>query len=171
MSTVINSQNSHTAFVITPIGAPDSTIRRSAEGLLQAAIRPVLEKMEFKVIAAHEMLEPGSISDQVLHHLLEATIVIANLSGLNPNVMYELAVRHSARLPVVIIAEKGTILPFDIADERILSYINDMAGVEEFKPGLEEAVKQAVQNRQQSNPISRVILSDRRYGEIHFGPP
>lgn len=143
-------------FVIAPIGAPGSEIRKQADGLLAEAIRPVVEEsLRLDVVAPHEIAEVGSITRQVIQHLLEADLVVADLTGLNPNVMYELAVRHASRKPVVPIGSRETSLPFDVSDERTIFYEDSMHGLNELKPKLEDAARAALKSEEPDNPIYR----------------
>ena len=98
--------NKEKCFIITPIGDDTDPIRRHIDGIIDAAIRPALgEKYEIEV--AHQISEPGSITKQIIREIFSDKLAIANLTSKNPNVMYELAFRHSLGKPVIMIAEKA----------------------------------------------------------------
>lgn len=142
-------------FVITPIGGENDPIRRHIDGVIKAAIRPALEE-EYDVIVAHEIMDPGSITKQVVTEIYKDELVIANLTNRNPNVMYELAVRHCLGKPVIMIAEKGTNLPSDIIMERTIFYQNDALGTLELRDNLRKTVE-SIDIKQIGSPIHDVI--------------
>ena len=140
-------------FFITPLGSDLSETRKATDGLIDAVLTPVLEKQGFELVPPHRIDKPGSITKQVIRYLLSADLVIANLSELNPNVMYELAVRHAKRLPIILLAQKGTNLPFDIAAERVIFFENNMNGVVDLKARLAAAIPSAMNELLPENPI------------------
>ena len=79
-------------FIITPIGNDNDSIRRHIDGIIDAAIKPALEP-DYEVVAAHKITETGTITKQIIKEIYQDELAIANLTGNNPNVMYELAVR------------------------------------------------------------------------------
>ncbi|MFU1718321.1 hypothetical protein [Bacillus velezensis] len=143
------------AFVITPIGNENTSIRRSAEGFIDAVIVPILNELGFETTVAHRMSDGGSITNQLISRILEDDLVIANLTGLNPNVMYEIAVRHAIRKPIVHVCEHGTKLPFDLGAERTIFFTNDMMGVIEVKGTFKKYVEAALNEKESDNPIYR----------------
>jgi len=149
-----------TCFIITPISSDNSEIRYKAYGLIETVIRPVLAEMGFKALDPLEIASSGSITNHIITELINADLVIANLTGPNPNVMYELAVRHAANKPVVTLAEHGTIIPFDIYAERTLRYTDSIAGGEPIKRDLPRAIEAAMNTKYQDNPIYRAIQRD-----------
>lgn len=158
-----NPNKDKTCFIITPIGDDQSDIRRAADGVIDAVIVPALVNMGFEeenIKVAHRMPSPGSINKQVISSVLECDLAIANLTNLNPNVMYELAIRHATRKPVIQICQKGTRLPFDITEERTIFYTNDMAGVIELNNNFKEMVVEAIGDEEPDNPIYRVVESN-----------
>ncbi len=155
VNTMEKNIRNNSCFIITPIGEETSDDRRKAEGVIQSVIKPILEELGFKKIdAAHEISESGSITKQVINRIIEDDLVITNLTGLNPNVMYELAIRHATMKPVVHICEKETKLPFDIIDQRTIFYNNDMLGVKELEVKLKEYIQNSLEIKEnRNNPI------------------
>jgi hypothetical protein len=151
--TTTETEEQKKCFIITPIGGESTETRVKADGLIKAVITPVLEELNIKGYAAHQIDITGSITKQIIQRIISDDIVIANLTELNPNVMYELAIRHATRKPVVIVAEHGTKLPFDIIQLNTIFYTNDMIGVDNLKPKLRNAIEAALGEEKPNNPI------------------
>lgn len=144
-------------FIITPIGEEGSLTRDKADGVIES-MSPILEELGFIPNASHWIDIPGSITKQIIESILNDDLVIANLTDLNPNVMYELAVRHATAKPVITIAEYETRLPFDITTERTIFYTNDMKGVPKFKNKLRDTINSInFEQAYRDNPIYRAM--------------
>lgn len=151
----MDSKEKKKCFIITPIGNEGSEIRKKADGIIDAVINPVLDDLDYDVYVPHKMNNPGSITSQVIDHILNDELIIANLTGLNPNVMYELAVRHAARKPVVCVVENGTKLPFDITTDRVIYYDDTMSSVTSTKQELAKMINAAMCQEAIDNPVYR----------------
>lgn len=152
----MNDIKKMTCFVITPIGDSDSGIRRHIDGIIEQAIIPALAD-RFIVEAAHKKYEIGSINDRIIRDVYESDLVIANLTGTNPNVMYELAVRYSFGKPAIVIAERGTKLPFDVIDENTIFYVNDPTGAKELKDDIIQYERNIDYQNNNYGPVRKII--------------
>ena len=115
-------------FFIAPIGEPGTVVRRDSDQVLRHIVRPAASRAGFDAVRADEIAEPGIITSQVIERIVESPLVIADLSGHNPNVFYELAIRHVIRKPYVQMIKKGEAIPFDVATARTVRYELDLNG-------------------------------------------
>jgi hypothetical protein len=151
-------------FVIGPIGEAGSPIRAAADDFMEYIVRPVVTSKElgYEAIRADNLNEPGRITSQIIKLLIDAELVVADLTTNNANVFYELSLRHAIGKPVVHMAHEGTPLSFDVRDNRTIFYTMHSRGAEQAR---EELTKQINHVRQQGykpmNPILEIaaILS------------
>lgn len=143
-------------FYITPIGDKASPQFSKLEGLKENVLIPVLDGLGYGLEVAHTIDSPGSINDQIFERIVNSELVIVNLTGLNPNVMYELAVRHSYGKPCVMICESDTKLPFDLLAERTIFFEDTIKGSGELKVDLESKIKSALDGGN-DNPVTRAV--------------
>ena len=88
---------------------------------------------------------PGLVTPAIIASLARADLIIADLSDLNPNVYYELAVAHGMAKPVIHIRRVGERLPFDVQDLRTISYdLSNPDRLDEARTQLYESVVYAL---------------------------
>lgn len=145
-----------TCFVICPIGEANSEIRKRSDQVFKHIISPAVEPLKYTPIRADQISEPGIITSQVIQHVVESKLVIADLSGHNPNVFYELAIRHAITEPLVQLISKGEQIPFDVAGTRTIQFdIHDLDNVQETKQELINQIKSVESGKTEiDTPIS-----------------
>ena len=112
-------------FVAMPFGSkPDSTGQPiDFDRIYHELIRPALEDAGLEVLRADEEQDAGDIRVDLFQELLMADLVVADLTLDNPNVWYELGVRHALRARGVILVQgPRAAQPFDIYTDRKLCY-------------------------------------------------
>ena len=135
------------AFVIMQIGAKDSIERKRADEIFTYVVEPALDEWGVNAYRADLDYSPGAITPKMLSELLDARLVLADLTGRNPNVFYELGVAHSFTRPLISIADSTKSLPFDTKDERVIEIGDYQASgllysqVEKAKASLRESLK------------------------------
>ena len=129
-------------FVIAPIGEAGSDVRKRSDQVLKHVITPAVEQCGYDPLRADQIAEPGMITSQVIQHIVDDPLVVADLTGWNPNVFYELAIRHALRRPLVQLIKRGEQIPFDVAGTRTIHIDHkDLDSVEEAKDEIVRQVK------------------------------
>ena len=126
--------NSYTCFVISPIGKPDSDVRNDADEVLDYLIIPALRNCGFSpenIIRADKLYSPGSINSDIITLIKSSDLCIIDVTGLNPNVMYECGMRHGNGKPYIMMTRFGQNLPFDISGLRTIQY--DLSSLKKAK--------------------------------------
>ncbi len=146
-----------TCFVIAPIGDDGSPVRTRSDKVLRHIISPVAEACGLLALRADRIQRPGIITSDVIRHVVGDRMVVADLTGSNPNVFYELAVRHAFGMPYVQMIEKGERLPFDISAARTIHVDHrDLDSVEECKQEMQAHMQAALaqEDRRIESPVS-----------------
>ncbi len=117
--------NEYNCFVISPVGEPNSKIREAADALLEYLVIPALRNCNFSpdnIVRADRLYSSGSINSDILTLIKTSDLCIIDVTGMNPNVMYECGMRHGNGKPYIMMVKSGEKLPFDIAGIRTIQY-------------------------------------------------
>ncbi|WP_085833514.1 hypothetical protein [Clostridium merdae] len=109
-----DSEQKNTCFVIMPISDPEGYASGHFHKIYTQLFAPAIEEAGFKPHRVDEDKSSDSIQLKILHELIDAPMVLCDLSTRNPNVLYELGIRQAFDKPVVLVQEIGTQRIFDI---------------------------------------------------------
>jgi hypothetical protein len=118
-----------TAFVVMQFSDPN-------QSLYSDVIQTVIESYRLHAYHAGEVFGPGIILEDITSGIIEAKLVIAEITPPNQNVFYELGYAHALKKPTILLAETTKDLPFDISGYRCLFYENSIGGKRKVEEGL-----------------------------------
>lgn len=146
-------------FVVSAIGDDGSPQRLHADWVLEGIIKPTFAEhfKEFDVIRADQMNTPGLIDAQIIDQLLNADLVIADLTFLNPNAFYEIGIRHVVAKPIIHMNLSTERIPFDISLYLALKFSvthpNDLVKAKGSLKGMVENV--LAEGYEVENPVTK----------------
>lgn len=112
--------------------------------LYEEILKPAVETLGYETKRADDFKKGGAITKDIVLPLAEADLVVADLTALNPNVFYELGVRHSLRAQgtIMIMDDSQDSIPFDIGAYRVIRFKSDLSGLGRLRRELEKFVRE-----------------------------
>jgi hypothetical protein len=112
----VSVSSSETCFVMMPFVEP-------LGGYYASLYEPAIRKAGLTAIRADtDIFGTGKIIDQIWAGINNAKVLLAELTGRNPNVLYELGIAHALRKPVVLVSSNEADVPFDVRHVRVIYY-------------------------------------------------
>jgi len=133
-STALLSSSSNLCFVLMPFGQYSDEIYRTL-------IQPAVLDSGLEAMRADQISYPGVIMEQIRAAIQQSRLCIADLTGRNPNVLYELGIAQTLGKPTIVLSEDVEHIPFDITHLRVIVYGRGPAQMEAARRMLAESVQ------------------------------
>jgi hypothetical protein len=137
----VTVESSDTCFVMMPFGNPIG-------GYYELIYEPAIKKAGLTPVRADtDIFGTGKIIDQIWSGLQTAKVLVAELTGRNPNVLYELGLAHALHKPVVLVSSNEGDVPFDVRHVRVIYYeVTDPFWGEKLIAKVAENIVSAIKN-------------------------
>ncbi|WOO36056.1 nucleoside 2-deoxyribosyltransferase [Anaerocolumna sp. AGMB13020] len=128
-------------FIVCPIGQEGSETRNRSDKLLKFIIAPVCKECDYEPIRIDIVNTNGVITEEIIDHLKNDELVIADISELNPNAFYEIGYRSALGRHIIHLRSKSQNIPFDISTIRTFDYeLTDLESVDQLKSRLTQTI-------------------------------
>jgi hypothetical protein len=107
-------------------------------------IKKVAQGLELVARRGDDFFNSGSVMGEVWAAIVNARVVIADCTGRNPNVFYEIGIAHTVGIPVILITQHDEDMPFDLRHIRFLKYSYTPRGMMEFEAILQKMLRETL---------------------------
>jgi len=127
----------HDVFIIMPF------TEHWSDSVWNHAIKPTVESLGLNAVRADDLFGQNIMED-VWKGILQSSIVIADITGRNANVFYELGIAHTLGKKVILLTQDVKDIPFDLNVYRHIIYKTDIAGGDNLKERLKNVIKEYI---------------------------
>jgi O-acetyl-ADP-ribose deacetylase (regulator of RNase III) len=121
-------------------------------------LKPIIEALGLNCVRCDKIGESGWIHAKMFEHIYESDVALVDITTLNPNVFYELGVRHSLAPSVtVLIKRRGTNIPFNIQGFQVVDYDEDFQSIEEAKKKISDVIRNGLKLKKKDSPVHEVL--------------
>jgi hypothetical protein len=103
-------------------------------------IASVVEDLSLEIGRADDFFTNGHIMGEVWAAINQASIIIADCTGRNPNVFYEIGIAHALGKETILITQSMEDIPFDLRHLRVIEYRYDPRGMKQFEETLKKTI-------------------------------
>ena len=153
--------NRYKCFVIMPFGEKLDVDGKviDFDMVYDYLIKNTVESLNISCVRCDEIDQAGWIHSKMFEHICNSNIAIVDITSLNPNVFYELGVRHVlADSVTILLRRKGTKIPFNIQGFKVIEYDpEDMQNVEATKKKIGEFIKNGIKFKRKDSPVHEIL--------------
>jgi O-acetyl-ADP-ribose deacetylase (regulator of RNase III) len=163
--TSVTDDEKKIAFVIMPYGKKKGTDGGiiNFDDIYRDVIEEPLKSLGFRPLLAKDIKQAGSIHLDMFRLITTAEVAVVDISELNPNVFYELGVRHAMRPCItILIKNRGTAVPFNINSERVIEYPDEDGGLERARADIKSFVESGLHSTSPDSPIFTLLQDARK---------
>ncbi|GHV83231.1 hypothetical protein AGMMS50212_05710 [Spirochaetia bacterium] len=103
-------------------------------------VKKIFKAKQLKIGRADDFFSNGSIISDIWTAIRNAKIIVADCTGRNPNVFYEIGIAHTLSKETVLISQSIEDIPFDLRHLRIIIYEYNPRGMKEFEKKLAKTI-------------------------------
>lgn len=148
-----------TCFVIMPIADMEGYPAGHFTSVYNDIIKPSIDETEFTPFRADDTKAAHIIHTDIIKKIVECPVAICDVSGRNPNVLFELGIRQAFDKPVIILKDKKTPSIFDISSIRYIEYSSDMKYREviQTQKDIKTSIEQTMNPKSQESNVNSLI--------------
>lgn len=148
-------------FVIMPFGVKENINGEIVDfdNTYNCLIKPTVEASNIQCIRCDEIAEAGWIHSKMFEHIYESELAVVDITFLNPNVFYELGIRHAlVKAVTILICKKGTTLPYNIQSFQVVEYdLRSQSTIAEARERITALIQNGMKSHKNDSPVYEVL--------------